>query len=381
MALPAVPRQISPVFKLRAASISVLLCIWCLAWLVSRPALVDCSKQKKPATTLVPVTEEDRPDPEPIRIFLYDTQDQNVIQFAWSGRHHDVRSGFNVSYRNHADQTVYLGQLDWRGFVRYRDNSDLYVGDVLIFHGPPLTNDTVDVYASGWLKLPSQIVGDFIIKGYGRSAVVTVLPPAQVALLQSTDRDALAPYLFRCLASVRGTNRPLQPTLLRWWHGPYLLVSIEWSDNNPVEGRVRWHELPDGERTYYVNAYTGDIHVFTRSTLQRMTCIRCTMQTEMVATSSLLSCPARAKTIALPFDFGRDTTVTPTERHNMDILHTVLIVITWIVAGLGILALGIVLIGNALTLLRDCCFPSRSVGAGGRKGGPAYERLVDAETA
>ncbi|CCE56667.1 m166 protein [Murid betaherpesvirus 1] len=382
MALPTIPQQLSPVARLRAASFSVLLCLWCLAWLVSRPALVDCSKPKKTTTAaaLGSVTQEERPRPEPIKIFLYDTQDQNVIQFSWSGRHHDVRSGFNVSYRNHDDQTVYLGQLDWRGFVRYRDNSDLYVGDALIFHGPPLTDDTVDVYASGWLKLPPQTVGEIVIKGYGQTAVVTVLPPAQVALLQSTDRDTLAPFLFRCLANVRGST-PLQPTLMRWWHGPYPLVSIEWSENNPVEGRVRWEQLPDGDRTYYVNAYTGDIHVFARSTIQRLECLECTMQADKVATSSRLSCPARAKTIALPFDFGQDTTVTPTERRNMDILHTVLIVITWFVAGLGILALGIVLIGNALALLRSCCFPSRSPGAGGKKGGPAYEILVNEETA
>nr|WEG69848.1 membrane protein m166 [Mastomys natalensis cytomegalovirus 3]WEG69988.1 membrane protein m166 [Mastomys natalensis cytomegalovirus 3]WEG70128.1 membrane protein m166 [Mastomys natalensis cytomegalovirus 3]WEG70268.1 membrane protein m166 [Mastomys natalensis cytomegalovirus 3]WEG70408.1 membrane protein m166 [Mastomys natalensis cytomegalovirus 3] len=341
-----------------------------------------CATSVCPESPVPPVPAVDNSNKSAIDVSFFVDGNRNIIQFTWTGYSDDVRSGFNFSLKLRNGCLFYLGRMDWLGFHKW-DASQDFTGDMFLIHGPRLQgkNNTSEVYASGFLILPYMATGEFQIDGYGARTTFTILPRTEIAVLADLDKSALAPYAIRCLPPSAtpdpNFNGGRKYGLLRWWHRGYPLVSVEWHPERGAEGRVRWESASDAIHSYYVNPYTGDIHVFDRPTLVRLTCLRCTLQGEDYATNSRLSCQDQGDDLPIPFDFEKHSgAMSPEERFRMDILRNTLIVVTWIVGAIALLAAVTVLVGNALALCKDLscsCFP-RILGRD-EKGGPVYKQL------
>lgn len=299
-----------------------------------------------------------------IDITFFEEENNNVLQFTWYGASSDVRSGVTWYLTEHDDGVrVPIGRFDWLGFHRLRGGS-AYTGDSFIYYGPPKDGNTTTVYVGGWLRLPPGVTGVFECAGYGQSSSVTVLPRSKVALFPNTDKNFVAPYTFRCLPATdeeelyRATPPDKRTLEIRWWqHGGHL-ASITWNSSaNIAGGDVRQTQALDSSEPYFIDSVSGDLFVFSRDTARRMSCLRCTRRGYKYTTSSWLGCQIPEETAS-----SHPKTV-PTSKDDSSreaFAHRVMLVITWIVASVAVIAVAGVLLVNGIALYQGCSWSSIS---------------------
>lgn len=240
------------------------------------------------------------------------------------------------------------------------------MGDSFIYYGPPKDDNTTTVYIGGWLRLPTDAIGFFECIGYDRSASVTVLPRSKVALLPNTDKDFVAPYAFRCLPATgeeqlyEATPRNERTLEIRWWlHGGHL-ASVTWNSSaNIVGGDVRQSTPLNSEEPYFIDPVGGDLFIFDRETVRRMSCLRCTRRGTRYTTTSLLSCRLPETD---PTFHGSNKSL-PYYADQEEFSHRVILVITWIIASIAVVAVVGVMFVNGIALYQGCSWSSMCRGS------------------